>query len=217
MRSAVPAVFRPATAVACAALLFLLAGCGSDGNPSAPASGQDRLSAAGGAAVPTSDGRFDPEQAARLLAQARQAEQGARIDDALDLYRQAGLAWPETLAAWEGLAELAERARRPDEARAARFMAERVRLYPGGELFVQRDVARALRHYVEAGQVEPDANARQLAYAEALADYYDARYAERGPYQPLDPMFNLEPSEYPTAILTGIGAAIYVGTVVAGD
>ncbi|NBC33948.1 MAG: hypothetical protein GVY13_14840 [Alphaproteobacteria bacterium] len=203
--------------MACAALLLLAAGCAGDGDPAAPAAGPEAATEAERPAAATADGRFDPEQAAALLARARQAEREARINDALDFYRRAGLAWPETLAAWEGLAALAERARRPEEARAARFMAERVRLYPGGDLFVQRDVARALRRYVEAGQAEPDANARQLAYAETLADYYEARYAERGRYQPLDPMFNLEPSEYPTAILTGLGGAIYVGTVVAGD
>lgn len=215
--AATEAVLPPIVAAAGAAVLLLAAGCSSDRAPPAASAGQQPASAVAAGLAATPDGRFDPEAAAALLAEARQAQREARIDDALDLYRRAGLAWPETLAAWEELADLADRAGRPAEARAARFMAERVELYPGDQLFVQRDVARALRRYVAAGRADPDANDRQLAYAGTLADYYEARYAERGRYQPLDPIFNLEPSEYPIAILTGVGWAAYLGTLAAGN
>lgn len=218
MRFAAFVVSPPMVAAAVGiAVLLLAAGCSGDGTSPAASAGAGAALAAEAGPAATADGRFDPEAAAALLAEARKAEREARIDDALDLYRRAGLAWPDTLAAWEELAALADRAGRPAEARAARFMAERVELYPGDQLFAQRDVARALRRYVDAGRVDPETNDRQLAYAETLADYYEARYAERGQYQPLEPMFNLEPYEYPTAILTGVGGAIYLGTVAAGD
>ena len=182
-----------------------------------PESGPEIGPESGGTPIVTADGRFDSGLAAALLAEAQAAEAAGRTEEALDLYRRAGLAWPDMLAAWQGLADLVDRADRPEETRAARFMAERVQLYPSGALFVQRDVARALRRYVAAQEAAPGGDAQQLAYAAHLADFYEARYAERGVHQPLDPFFNLETDEIPTALLTGVGGAAYFGALVSGD
>lgn len=201
------------------ATLIALSACAGSDRPDSVGAGPNPAGAADGGESNSqiAAGRFDPEAAADLLAAAQAAEAGGRTQQALELYRRSGLAWPDTVAAWKGLAELADRTDRPEEANAARFMAERVQLYPSDSLFVQRDVARALRSYVAAEASDPDRNGQQLQYAAQLADFYDARYAERGVYQTLDPYFNLEPGDYPTAIITGIAGAAYVGTLAAGN
>ena len=205
----------PGFAALAAALVLSLAGCGGDGAPPETASGPPAASEEAVAAL--ADAGFDQWDSARLLAEAEAAEAAGRPQAALDLYREAGLTWPDNAVAWDGLREVAEAGGREQEAQAAAFMAERVRLYPSEALFVQRDVNRALRTFVAAGRAEPDVNTQQLAYAERLADFYDSRYATRGTHEPLDPAFNLEPEEYPTAILTGGGAAIYLGGLFVGD
>ncbi|MCA8907364.1 MAG: hypothetical protein KDA49_12240 [Rhodospirillaceae bacterium] len=152
---------------------------------------------------------FDRARADALVADADAAAARGDTAGALADYRQAGLAWPESEAAWLGLRTTSDALGDEGEHAAAEFMLRRVRLYDGASLVVQREVNRALRLYVEDGG---DADAPQTrVYAQALADYYSARLEAAGLYQPLDPYMNIEDREWPAVVGTGLAVGVYGG------
>lgn len=156
---------------------------------------------------------FDRGESEALTAQAVTAAAAGREAEALTLYRQAGLAWPDNRAAWEGLATMAGRQGDGEEEAAARFMIDRLNLYPSEALFVQRDVNLALKRYVVAQEQTQAANPAEITYARALTDFYDSLYAARGDYQEMRPFLNVETRELPAVIVTGAAAAAYAVTL----
>ena len=153
-------------------------------------------------------GPFDRAQADALIAEAQVAADRGDAAAALAGYRAAGLAWPESEVAWQGLLDAAERLEDDDEQAAADFMLGRVRLYDGADLVVQREVNRALRLYLaEAEDAGTPATTRQ--YAQALSDYYTARLEASGLYEPPPEFLNVENRELPAAIGTGLAVGIY--------
>ena len=161
---------------------------------------------------PVVAGPFDRDQAEALVVEAAAA--AARGDDAAALagYRAAGLAWPESEAAWQGLLDTADRLEDEDEQAGADFMLGRVRLYDGADLVVQREVNRALRLYLaDAAAAGTPAPTRQ--YAQALSDYYTARLEASGLYEPPPEFLNVENRELPAAIGTGLAVGIYAAVI----
>ncbi|HET8726412.1 MAG TPA: tetratricopeptide repeat protein [Alphaproteobacteria bacterium] len=156
---------------------------------------------------------FDRDRSAALLAQARAAEEAGRTADALTHYRDAALAWPDNLEAWRGLGETATE---PQERAAAAFMIERVTLYPGDALHVQREVNRALDSWIAEQRALPGANPVQIRYAEALSSFYDWGYAARGRYQAPRPFLNVRARDIPAVIVSAGGLAGYIGSVAMG-
>src|SRR3546814_11002708 len=65
--------------------------------------------ATGGAALPVAaqSAPFDQTRSDNLLAEARAAETAGRNEEALGLYRDSALAWPDNVDAWRGLGALA--------------------------------------------------------------------------------------------------------------
>jgi hypothetical protein len=184
-----------------AAAALLAAACAGPERP-APSAAAEALEEQVG------EPRFDEERALALLARAQQREAAGDEVAALGLYEQAAELWPDLSEAWDGIVRLSQGEGAPERRAAASFMVERVALYPSDQLFVQRDVASALRLYVEREQALEEVNATQLAYAETLADFYEYRYAQRGTYEPPSDYVNLRGREVPAAILSlGIAAA----------
>ncbi len=195
------------------AAAMLVSACGGPATPpsgplNAPTAGLGRGAVT--AAPPASAAGFDQAASAGLLARGRQAESGGNAEEAMRLYREAGMRWPDSLDAWTALATLAGRTHNRQEEEAATFMVDRLRLYPSDALYVQREVNTALRLYVAERRARPDANPAQLAYAERLADFYGERYALRGVYEPLSQFANLENREIPAAVVLVAGGAIYL-------
>ncbi len=204
---------RPSLSVAvwlASAGLIVLAGCTGLGEPAPIAEAQPRPLAIGNPAG------FDQGASAALLAQAQAAETAGNLTEAIRLYREAGLVWPETLDAWTGLAAAAERTQTLPEAEAAAFVADRLRLYPSDALYTQREVNTALRLFVAEQRGLPEANPAQIAYAERLADFYDHLYAARGPYEPPSDVVNLQAREIPAVILSFGGLIGYAVAIAAG-
>ena len=129
---------------------------------------------------------FDEAQSASVLEEADAAVGRADSEAAQQLYERSALLWPGRVEAWQGLAALADD---PETRRAAGFVAERVALYPGDQLYVQRELAQVLDLYAEEQAGLPDANETQLAYVRRLAGFYRHLYAARGQYQPLTPIW----------------------------
>ena len=88
-------------------------------------------------------------------------------------------------------------------------------LYDGRDLFVQREVTRALRRFAADTETQ-GITATERVYAEVLADYYTFRYSGRGVYEPPSDIINVEARELPAVIVTGVGAGIY-GATLAGS
>jgi hypothetical protein len=154
------------------------------------------------------DAGFDRDKATALLAQAKAAED-RNPNDAKSLYRQAGLAWPDLTDAWDGLRRVSLKQNDSAEAKAAGFMAERVKLYPGDAIASQREVNMALHTYVLAQAQKPTDGPEQVAYAKRLGDFYDAQYARTGFYTPEKNFGNIEAHDLPGVILMGGGVGGY--------
>jgi hypothetical protein len=173
------------------------------------------------AAVPTGPepvtATFDQAEAEALLVRAREADRAGDLAEAQRLYREAALLWPDDAAAWQGLAEVSAALDDTVEQQAAMFMVERVSLYSSDDLFVQREVNRALRDHIARRRGEPDADPVRLAYAERLADFYSDLYAERGVYEPPLPVGNIAWRELPAVLLVGGGLITYAVIVISGS
>lgn len=186
---------------------LLLAGC-------AGAPRGDTGTAAPEAAVAAEEpAPFDRERAASLLEAGGEAEAAGRTAAALDLYRDAALAWPEDAEAWRRLSAAAAAGGIAAERDAAAFMAERAALYPSDALYVQREIRRALDAWIAEQRATQGGDPVRLDYAQALSDFYGWRYAQRGTYQPLLPVLNVEWRDLPAVVLSLGGAVGYVGSV----
>lgn len=151
---------------------------------------------------------FDRSRGEALLAQAKAAE-AHNPGDAKSLYRQAGMAWPDLTDAWDGLKRVSATQNDPAEAKAAGFMAERVKLYPGTAIASQREVNVALHTYIQAQSQQPTDGPEQLAYAKRLGEFYDAQYALAGFYTREKNFGNIEAHDIPAVALTGGGILGY--------
>ncbi|MBW8725896.1 MAG: hypothetical protein JF625_12180 [Inquilinus limosus] len=151
---------------------------------------------------------FDRGQGEALLAQAKAAE-ARNSGEAKSLYRQAGMAWPDLTDAWDGLKRVSAKQNDADEAKAAGFMAERVKLYPGTAIASQREVNVALHTYIQAQAQQPTDGPEQLAYAKRLGEFYDAQYALAGFYTREKNFGNIEGHDIPAVALTGGGILGY--------
>ena len=163
----------------------------------------------------SADGRFDRAASEARLAEAQALRETGDVAAAAVAFREAALLWPETVDAWIGLQEAAFRLGDAEEAGAAGFAAGRVRLYDGRDLFVQREVTRALRRFTADTETR-GITETERTYAAALADYYTFRYSGRGVYEPPSEILNVEARELPAVLATGVAAGIY-GTVLAGS
>lgn len=189
-----------------AAAAVVLCGCAADGpDVAAPQ-----------AAVAAGPAAFDREASAHFLAEAQARFSAGDMAGAKDGFEAAALLWPDNLEAWRGLVAVARaQGDRQDEA-AAEFVQQRVYLFPTQSLATQREYRVALLTYIDEEEKAADANALQLAYARALADYYAYRYAERGTYQaPELPFFNVRWEDGPAVAVTGILLLVYGFTVAA--
>ena len=165
---------------------------------------------------------YDYHAARELLGQALIDERSGEVARARDGFRQAALTWPGLTRAWRGLARTSEQAEggRAEggvaESEAADFLAARTRLTDPNDILTQRQLASALRTYLEEQAAAPDANPLTLEYGGQLASFYADLYETRGTYTPPRPFGNIKPNEMPTAIVTGIATSIYIGTVLMG-
>lgn len=198
-----------AVPVVLACLIVVLGGCVA-GNADPPAGATSGPASA-------SEARFDEQRSLALVAEADAAAAAGDLEAAAERYRAGALLWPSNAEAWDGLTAVAARQGDEAETAAAAFMAQRVRMFPSEDLAVQRAVTVSLRAYLDEQRGQPDANARQLAYAEAWADFNAHLYSRRGAYDPPSDIANLRPQEIPAALVTGLGALIYLGTVTAGQ
>jgi hypothetical protein len=191
-------LLRPLTPLA----LLVLAACAAE--PYQPALPPTVLQ---NAAAPGQAG-FDQSRGEALLAQAKAAE-ARNPGEAKSLYRQAGIAWPDLADAWDGLKRVSANQNDAAEAKAAGFMAERVKLYPGTAIASQREVNVALQSYIQAQTQQPTDGPEQLAYAKRLGEYYDAQYARGGFYTREKDFGNIEAHDIPAVALTGGGIIGY--------
>ena len=204
---------RKAVPVVLACLLVVLGGCvAGDGDPPAGTAHDLASTSASAGEAP-----FDERRSLELVAEADAAAAAGDLGAAADRYRAGALIWPSNVEAWDGLMAVAARQGDEQEIAAASFMAQRVRMFPSDQLAVQRAVTVSLRAYLDEQRGQPDANARQLAYAETWADFNEYLYSRRGAYDPPSDIANLRPQEIPAALATGLGAFIYLGTVTAGQ
>lgn len=168
------------------------------------------------ATVPADLGPYDRAAGEIALARGREAEAAGDLVAAADAYREAGLAWPDLLDAWRGLARTAARGGDPAEVSAARFVAGRVELYPAEDLATQREARLALERWIAEQQELPDANTLRLAYAEHLATFWATLYRARGEYEAPARFFNVEARELPAVILSAGGAVWYFYSIFGG-
>ncbi|MGO4125210.1 hypothetical protein AB4Z01_12465 [Inquilinus sp. YAF38] len=151
---------------------------------------------------------FDQSRGEALLAQAKAAE-ARNPGEAKSLYRQAGMAWPDLADAWDGLKRVSAEQNDAAEAKAAGFMAERVKLYPGTAIASQREVNVALQSYIQEQAKQPTDGPEQLAYAKRLGEYYDAQYARAGFYTREKDFGNIEGHDIPAVVIAGGGILGY--------
>ncbi len=199
------------TLSALAACLLALAACA--GTPVETSTAAPAGDSASAEAADAATAGFDRNRSDSLLAEARAAEAAGRTDEAIELYRQAGLAWPDNVDAWTGLRDLAAARGLAEERAAAQFMVGRVTLYSSEEFYVQREVNRALQTWIAEQRAVPGANPVQLAYADNLASFYDWQYASRGEYQPPSRIINARAQDIPAVILSVGGLAGYIGAL----
>ena len=155
---------------------------------------------------------FDQSQGEALLAQAKAAE-ARNPGEAKSLYRQAGMAWPDLTDAWDGLKRVSATQNDAAEAKAAGFMAERVKLYPGTAIASQREVNVALHSYIQEQSKQPTDGPEQLAYAKRLSEYYDAQYARGGFYTREKNFGNIGAHDIPAVVIAGGGIIGYGATM----
>lgn len=164
--------------------------------------------------VVSAESPYHYNSARRLLGQALIDERTGKTEQALTGFRQAAMAWPGLTRAWRGIARTTDQ---EQEREAARFIAARTRLVEPNDILTQRQVAQALRTYLEEQGSSAEANPMTVAYGTELASFYDDLYATRGTYEQPRPFGNIRPNEVPTAIITGVGTSIYLGVVLTGD
>jgi len=157
---------------------------------------------------------YNYHAARRLLGQATLDERAGKTGQALAGYRQAATTWPGMTKAWRGIARTTDQ---QQENEAAQFIAARTRLVEPNDILTQRQVAGAMRTYLEEQQAAADANPMTLEFGMQLASFYDDLYATRGTYEQPRAFGNIQPNEVPTAIITGVGTSIYLGVVLTGD
>ncbi len=164
--------------------------------------------------VVSAESPYHYNAARRLLGQALIDERSGDAEQALAGYRQAAMTWPGLTRAWRGIARTSDQAQ---EREAAEFIAARTRLVEPNDILTQRQVAQALRTYLDEQEASDQANPMTVAYGTELASFYDDLYATRGTYEEPRPFGNIQPNEVPTAIITGVGTTIYLGVVLTGD
>ena len=164
--------------------------------------------------IVSAESSYNYHAARNLLGQATLDEQRGNTGQALDGYRQAATTWPGLTKAWRGVARTTDQ---QDEQEAARFIAARTRLVEPNDILTQRQMAQALRTYLDDQRAGENANPMTLSYAAQLASFYDDLYATRGTYEEPRAFGNIRPNEIPTAIITGVGTSIYLGVVLTGD
>lgn len=182
--------------------LFALAACAAEPHQPALPPTVLQSGAVQGEAV------FDQSQGEALLAQAKAAE-ARNPGEAKSLYRQAGMAWPDLTDAWDGLKRVSAKQNDAAEAKAAGFMAERVKLYPGTAIASQREVNVALHSYIQDQSKQPTDGPEQLAYAKRLGEYYDAQYARNGFYTREKDFGNIGTHDIPAVVIAGGGILGY--------
>lgn len=129
-------------------------------------------------------------------------------------FRDAAVKWPGMTRAWRGLARTTDET---SEQEAANFLAARTSLLESNDIITQREVATALRAYLDDQREAPDANPLTLEYGEELASFYSDLYRVRGEYEAPKRFGNIQPNEVPAAVFTGAFTSIYFGTVLTGD
>ena len=156
---------------------------------------------------------FDRAASEAVLSRSQANPTSVDPTDAERNYRLAAFAWPDHREAWVALSEIARaRGDQADEA-AARFIIDRLDLYPSDELYVQRQVNAALKTFLEEQRALPQSNPTLIAYGERLAAFYDAQLAANPAYVPPTGIFNLAPYELPTALITGGAGYVYFSTL----
>ncbi|NNG05664.1 MAG: hypothetical protein HKM95_16400 [Inquilinus sp.] len=182
---------------------LLATGCGSGTSldrPSLPAN-DDGLVA------------FDRAASEAILTGSRATPDAVDPIEAERNYRLAAFSWPDHREAWVALSDIARaRGDGADEA-AARFIIDRLDLYPSDELYVQRQVNAALKTFLDEQRALTDNNPTMIAYGERLAAFYDAQLAANPAYVPPTGIFNLAPYELPTALITGGAGYVYFSTL----
>lgn len=163
--------------------------------------------------VVPADSPYNHYEARVLLGQAQIDERSGNAAQAQAAYRDAALKWPGMTQAWRGLARTADQTGQSDETDAARFMAARTSLTEPNDILTQREIASALRTYLDDQRQKADANPMTLEYGTQLASFYDDLYRVRGTYEQPKPFGNIQPHEVPTAIITGLITTYYVTTV----
>jgi hypothetical protein len=159
---------------------------------------------------------FDRALSARLLGEAEAHRARGETAPAAEAYRAAALVWPDNEAAWQGLVAMAEAGDDPQARQAARFVLDRLYLFPSDALAVQREYRAALLGFVEEARTDPDANPLTVTYARVLADYYAFRYAERGVYSPPEGYGNLRWTDLPAAAISSAILLGYGGNLIGG-
>lgn len=157
---------------------------------------------------------FDRAEGEAALALARQAEADGRTEEAAAQFRRAAIAWPDLVEAWRGLARTARAAGNGQEAAAARFVANRVDLYPAEDMGTQRDTRFTLIDWIDTHRDDPMVGDLTLAYADTLTAFWATLYRARGDYEPPARFLNVRRIDLPAVLLTGGGAAWYAFSLV---
>jgi tetratricopeptide (TPR) repeat protein len=157
------------------------------------------------------DDMFRLEDAIALYELGLSLDAEGRTSEAADAFEQAGRLWPDGLGTWVALAETTDRLGERDRFDAAAFMVQRTWLHDGEEAYVQREVNRSLRDYLQRQRRGDLDGARQrgdqtLELAERLADFYDWQAARTGRYQPERiAYFDISAREIPAVVVSGAG------------
>ncbi|MEO1248745.1 MAG: hypothetical protein AAFW76_02785 [Pseudomonadota bacterium] len=164
--------------------------------------------------VVSAESPYHFHSARRTLGQALIDERSGNAEQALNGFRQAAATWPGLTRAWRGIARTTNDAQERD---AAQFVAARTQLVDPNDILTQRQMAQALRMYLDEQATTAEANPLTVEYGTQLASFYDDLYETRGTYEAPRAFGNIQPNEVPTAIITGVGTGIYLGTVLTGD
>lgn len=199
-----------------AALVVALPGCAAlwpwtDEEPAAEPRSYDSFFEAELRGESLPDDMFRLEEAIALYERGLELDADGDTAAAADAFEEAGRLWPDGLGTWVALAESANRLGEQDRFDRAAFMVQRTWLHSGNEAYVQREVNRSLRDYLQRqrrGEVEDDERRSEatLELAERLADYYDWRAARSGRYEPKSlAYFDISASEIPAVVVSGAG------------
>lgn len=156
---------------------------------------------------------FDRAASEAILSGSRATPDPVDPAEAERKYRLAAFAWPDHREAWVALSDIARARGDSADVAAARFIIDRLDLYPSDELYVQRQVNAALKTFLEEQRALPDHNPTMIAYGERLAAFYDDQLAANPAYIPPTGIFNLAPYELPTALITGGAGYVYFSTL----